>query len=113
VNDAVLFIGLGVALWVAGVLFIRFAGSPLFDHRNPWFLPLFVAAIPLSWISLKTIAVMGQVSGGALLRAVSLSSFAAVLLDGIALTWFPSLYGLEQTGLLLAVAWLISVFGVG
>lgn len=111
--NTALFIGLGVVFWVMGVLFIHFAGSPLFDRSNPWLLPLFVAAIPLSWGFTKVVAVVGQVSGADLLRAVSLSSFAAALLDGIALTWLPGWYGLEQAGLMLAAAWLIYVFGVG
>lgn len=111
--NAVLFTGLGIAFWVSGVLFIRFAGTPLFDHSSPWLLPLFVAAIPLSWGFDKILAVVGQVSGADLLRAISLSSFTAALLDGIALTWLPSLYGLEQAGLFLAAAWLIYVFGMG
>lgn len=111
--NAVLFIGLGIVFWLSGVLFIHFAGLPLFDRSHPWLLPLFAAAIPLSWVFAKILAIVGQVSGADLLRAISLSSFAAALLDGVALTWFPGLYGLEQTGLFLAAAWLIYVFGVG
>jgi hypothetical protein len=111
--NVLLFIGLGIVFWFVGVLVIRFAGSPLFDRSNPWLLPLFGASIPLYWVLVKTIAVLGQVNGADLLRAFSLSSVAAAVLDGIALTCFPGLYGLEQAGLLLAAAWLIYVFGVG
>jgi hypothetical protein len=35
----------------------------------------------------------------------------AMLLDGIALTWFQGWYGLAPAGLLLAAAWLL--WGVG
>jgi len=111
--NTALFIGLGIAFWVSGVLLIRFVGAPLFDHSHPWLLPLFVASIPLYWVLVKLLAVVGQVSGVDLLRAFSLSSVAAALLDGIALTWFPGWYGLDQAGLLLATAWLIYAFGVG
>lgn len=111
--NAFLFIGLGIVFWVSGVLIIRFFGSPLFDRSHPWLLLLFVASIPLYWVVVKMIAVVGQVSGTNLLRAISLSSVAAAVLDGIALTWFPNWYGLEQAGLLLAAAWLIYAFGVG
>ena len=111
--NTLLFIGLGIAFWVAGVLLIRFVGTPLFDHSHPWLLPLFVASIPVYWVIVKMFAVVGQVSGADLLRAISLSSVTAAVLDGIALTWFPGLYGLEQAGLLLAAAWLIYAFGVG
>lgn len=111
--NAGLVMGLGVVFWVSGVLFIRFAGLPLFDRSNSWLWLLFVAAIPLSWFFVKILIVVGQLSGADRLRAVALSSFAAALLDGIAITWFPALYGLEQAGLLLAAAWLIYVFGVG
>lgn len=111
--NSALFIGLGIVFWVLGVLFIRFAGSSLFDHSHPWLLPLFGVTIPLYWVVVKMLAIVGKVSGADLLRAFSLSSVAAAVLDGIALTWFPSLYGLEQAELLLASAFLIYVFGAG
>lgn len=111
--NTALFIGLGIAFWVVGVLLIRFVGAALFYPSSPWLLPLFVASIPLYWVIVKLLALVGQVSGATLLRAFSLSSVAAAVLDGIALTWFPSSYGLEQANLLLAAAWLIYAFGLG
>jgi hypothetical protein len=111
--NTALFIVLGIVFWFSGVLFIRFAGEALFVSRNPWLFLLFIAAIPAAWGFVKITAVVGQISGDALLGAVSLASVSAAVLDGIALTWFPSWYGLEPSGLLLAAAWLIFGFGAG
>jgi Family of unknown function (DUF5367) len=51
------------------------------------------------------------VDGEDILTATVLMAITAVLLDGIALTWFQNWYGLAPTQLLLAAAWLL--WGVG
>jgi hypothetical protein len=111
--NTTLFIALGIVFWLSGVLFIRFAGEALFVSSNPWLFLLFIAAIPASWGFVKITAIVGQVRGNALLSAVSLATVSAAVLDGIALTWFPSWYGLELSGLLLAAAWLLFGLGAG
>jgi hypothetical protein len=111
--NTALFLMLGVVFWLSGVLFIRFVGEALFVSSNPWLFLLFTAAIPASWGFVKITAIVGQVSGNALLSAVSLATVSAAVLDGIALTWFPSWYGLELPGLLLAAAWLLFGLGAG
>lgn len=103
-----LFVGLGAAFWFEGVLFIRFLGEHLFVSGNPWLLGWFIASIPLSWVLVKIGATIGQVEGENLLTATALMTLAAVLLDGVGLTWFQDWYGLgEPEQLLLAAAWLL------
>jgi hypothetical protein len=109
-----LFVSLGAIFWFEGVLFIRFLGGHLFVEGNPWLLGWFVASIPLSWVLVKIGATIGQVEGEKLLAATALMTLAAVLLDGIGLTWFQSWYGLVEPGqLLLAAAWLLWGAGLG
>jgi Family of unknown function (DUF5367) len=109
--NAILFISLGAVFWFEALLFIRFGGEALFVNGNPWLLFLFVASIPVVWVLVKIGAVIGKVDGDDLLSAVAIMALTATLLDGMALTWFQSWYGLAQTGLLLAAAWLL--WGVG
>jgi Family of unknown function (DUF5367) len=105
------FVMLGIIFWFEALLFIRFEGESLFVNGNPWLLLLFVSSIPIAWISIEISAIIGKIDGKDLLNAVAIMALTALLLDGIALTWFQNWYGLTQTGLLLAAAWLL--WGVG
>jgi Family of unknown function (DUF5367) len=109
--NPILFVLLGIAFWFEALLFIRFGGESLFINGNPWLLLLFVASIPIAWVLIKISTVVGNIDGEDLLTAVAIMALTALLLDGVALTWFQSWYGLAQTGLLLAAAWLL--WGVG
>jgi hypothetical protein len=109
--NPILFVILGAVFWLEALLFIRFGGEGLFVNSNPWLLLLFICSIPVAWILVKISAVVGKVDGDDLLSAVTIMSLTALLLDGIALTWCQDWYGLAQSGLLLAAAWLL--WGVG
>jgi hypothetical protein len=109
--NPILFVILGAVFWFEALLFIRLGGASLFVNGNPWLLLLFVACIPIAWVLVKISAVVGKVGGDDLLSAVAIMALTALLLDGIALTWFQGWYGLGQSGLLLAAAWLL--WGVG
>ena len=109
--NPILFVMLGIVFWFEALLFIRFGGESLFINGNPWLYLLFVAAIPVAWLLIKISAIVGKVDGNNLFSAVAIMVVTATLLDGIALTWCQGWYGLAQTGLLLAAAWLL--WGVG
>ncbi len=110
-TNLLLFVSLGTAFWVEGLLFIRFLGDRLFINGNPWLLFWFISSIPIAWVLVKIGATIGKVEGEDILTATVLMALTAVLLDGIALTWLQNWYGLEPTRLLLAAAWLL--WGVG
>jgi Family of unknown function (DUF5367) len=109
--NPILFVVLGIIFWFEALLFIRLAGESLFVNGNPLLLLWFVASIPIAWVLVKISAVVGKVDGEDLLSAVAIMALTALLLDGIALTWFQGWYGLAQSGLVLAAAWLL--WGVG
>jgi Family of unknown function (DUF5367) len=109
--NPILFVLLGVVFWFEALLFIRFGGESLFVNGNPLLVLWFVASIPIAWILVKISAIVGKIDGEDLLSAVAIMALTALLLDGIALTWFQDWYGLAQAGLLLAAAWLL--WGVG
>jgi Family of unknown function (DUF5367) len=105
--NPILLIMLGIIFWFEALLFIRFGGESLFVNGNPWLLLLFVASMPIAWVLVKIVAIVGKINGEDLLSAVSIVALTAMLLDGIALTWFQGWYGLAPAGLLLAAAWLL------
>jgi Family of unknown function (DUF5367) len=109
--NPILFVILGIGFWFEALLFIRFEGESLFVNSNPLLLLLFGSSIPIAWVLIKISAIIGKIDGKDLLNAVAIMALTALLLDGVALTWFQSWYGLAQTGLLLAAAWLL--WGVG
>jgi len=110
-TNLILFVSLGTTFWFVALLFIRFWGDRLFINGNPWLIFLFMSSIPIAWVLVKASAIIGKVEGENVLKATALMSLTGLLLDGIALTWFQNWYGLEQTRLLLASAWLL--WGVG
>lgn len=109
--NPILFVLLGIVFWFEALLFIRFGGELLFVNGNPWLVLWFVASIPIAWVLIKISSIVGKIEGENVLNAVAIMALTALLLDGVALTWFQSWYGLAQTGLLLAAAWLL--WGVG
>jgi hypothetical protein len=108
-----LFVLLGVVFWFSGVLFIRLGGDALFIEGSPWLYFLFAIALPASWVFVKISAVVGKVSSTELLKAAVVATITATFLDGTVLTWFQSVYGDEQSKLLLIAAWLLWGAGMG
>lgn len=104
--DIILFASIGAGFWLVFVSIIRFWGEYLFI-RNPWLLGLFAVSIPLAWILVKIVTTICNLEGNRVLTATVIISITAMLLDGIALTWFQNWYGLEPTRLVLAAAWLL------
>ncbi|MEB3214315.1 MAG: DUF5367 family protein [Leptolyngbyaceae bacterium] len=104
---------LGIVFWFTGVLFIRLGGATLFVDNSPWLLALFALALPVSWLFVKILATVGQVRGADLLNATVVASIAASTIDGIVLTWFPTIYAPDPAKLLLIAAWLLWGIGIG
>jgi hypothetical protein len=105
--NIVLFTSIGAGFWLVFVLLIRVGGEYLFIDRNPWLLGLFIISIPLAWVLIKIVTTITKVKGNQVLTATVIMSITAMLLDGIALTWFQNWYGLEPTRLVLVGAWLL------
>lgn len=101
---------LGVVAWLLAALFIRCTmGWGFFSPAAS--VPLFALTVPGAW----TLAWIGKRVGpllpSQLVPGVAVACAAAMLCDGIALTWTPTLYGGASANLLPAAAWLL--WGVG
>jgi len=106
------FLFIGAAIWFGALLLIRFSGSVVFSTRSLWLPLLFLGSIPGSWASIKVCLPLG---GRCILKekqVVAVTFIAALILDGIAFTWFPIAYGNEPQAIHLGAAWLLWAVGV-
>ncbi len=68
--------------------------------------------VPVVWLTIESIARIGKLSPLKTLVAIVILNFTATLLDGVAIAWFPSIYGLPAPAHLLAAGWLLWFVGV-
>ena len=100
------------AVWFGAALFIHYAGpSGIFTGwRAAILYPLTVlATIPLNH-RVRRIAGVGN---GGMLTAVALGTAIATMLDGVAMTWLPALYGGDPAIVGPGAAWLLWAVGAG
>jgi hypothetical protein len=102
---------LGAGLWAVGVLAIH--------QLAPFgvFLPdagaiLLLAALPMAWLTVRLAVRVAGEAGPDPLTAVAIVSAPALLLDGLALTWAPSIYAGSAGEQRAAGAWLLWFVGV-
>ena len=73
--------------------------------RKPSPVFVFLATVPLAWGLLWLAMAMGRVRG--VLPALAVMSLVAMMLDGVAITWVPELYGVAPDAMGMAAAWLL------
>ena len=102
---------LGVVFWFLAAMAFRALGPSVLAPDNAALPLIFVLAVPIAWAFVWVGITLGGAKGAAVLPAVVIMSFTAMLLDGLALTFFPGLYGLPPASLLVVAALLL--WGVG
>ncbi len=102
---------IGAVLWLIAALFIRVTGAGLFVAGNPWLIALFIASLPVGWLLAVLPCRLMGLARPHYVQAATLMAAPALLLDGLAITWLPALYGVGVPGLELGAAWLL--WGVG
>jgi hypothetical protein len=107
-----LFVALGILFWSSGVLFIRFAGTMFFVNGSIWLIGLYLLTIPVVWLTIESVALVGKLSRLKTFMAIVILNFTATLLDAVAISWLPSIYGLSAPAHLLAAAWLLWFVGI-
>lgn len=98
---------LGAALWLTAALLLRWLG-PLGVYDGTARILLYALIIPGTAPFIWLIAKIGGLARAELALGVSVVVAAAVLLDGLALAWTPTLYGAElalQAGAGAAILW--------
>ena len=76
-------------------------------------LAMYIVAVPLLW-GCVVLARRGlRLAGGQLVAAMALATTAALMLDGVAVMWFPGLYGPDAPAALAGAALILWGAGVG
>ena len=99
----------GLVFWLVAALFIRYAPPAVFDGGASTAL-LFAASVPIAWPSVWITRRLAALKPRQVVPGAALASSAAMLCDGIGLTW-SSLYAPVGAAPLAAAAWLL--WGVG
>jgi hypothetical protein len=105
-------IAFATVVWFLAALFIRFVGpSGVFGGIKGGL--LYLATIPATIpLNARTRKIVG-LSKVDTLTAVAVTSATATMLDGVAMTWFPALYGGDPAIVKGGAAWLLWAIGVG
>ena len=89
-------IGYGSLAWYGAATFISFNKDTLFSKEAPLSrLPLlYAAAVPISYLLLRGLRLVGvyDIKTGSIIATA-----AACVLDGLALLYFPRLYGFDKS----------------
>ncbi len=110
-GQAVSLAGLGILLWFTGALFIRY-GIPVGLFGSWAGIVLFVLSVPLAPVLVSMAKRLGALHRDQLVPGVAFMSAVAMLCGGVALTWFPVLYGDNPASHYLGAAWLLYDVGV-
>lgn len=103
-------VGLSLVLWVAAALYIRLMPEALTSPL--WGAVGFVTTFPLAWASVLLTRRVGSLTSGQFLAGVAIVGGIAMMIDGIALRWYPTVYGSDPTMYRFAAAWLLWGYGV-
>jgi hypothetical protein len=104
-------VGLGAFFWLVAALFIRFTGDRVFRKGSPLLALLYVLSWPIAYVIVKTGTRAAAVEKEDMVDSVAVMSLTAMILDGVALTWFKGFYGEEFENTHYGAAWLL--YGVG
>jgi hypothetical protein len=101
---------IAIALWFIAATAVRM-GSPLGMFGTTASALSFAVAIPVSWVSVKIIIKVCNLSPYQIVPGISLGLGIATLCDGLAITWASALYGSDPKQISLGAAWIL--WGVG
>lgn len=82
----------GAVLWLAAALLLRWLG-PMGIHDGSGRVILYALVVPGSYPLNHLIKAIARLERGQMVQALALGTAVATLLDGVALAWFPTLYG--------------------
>lgn len=112
-QSVLLYVVLGVVFWFSAALLVRFLGEVVFTPNNPLLIVMFIVAIPIGRLFIWIAQQIGKLPDKAVFAPAVMMTQVALLLDGIAITWFPQLYGQSHTHVMLGAALIMWGAGVG
>jgi hypothetical protein len=87
-----LFIFLGIVFWLNAALIIRYFGDSVFSEGNPLLGVFFGVAILITIFTIYILKQISRLRYDQLFRPLTIMTITATILDGIAMTWFRTLY---------------------
>lgn len=102
----------GAILWLLAALILRVIG-PMGALDGEARVLAFVVVVPGTMPFVYLLRAVAQLRGDQLLAGTAIATMAATLLDGVALSWVPWLYGAAPTQLAGAGATILWGVGVG
>jgi hypothetical protein len=112
-SQQLLFVILGIVFWFNAAMLIRYFGESVFTEGNPKLMLFFVLAIPITLASMYITALVAKLRFDELLKPVVIMTITATFLDGVALTWFRTLYSPSFEVALLGSALILWAVGLG
>ena len=82
----------GLVLWLAAALLLRVIG-PMGVYDGAARIALYVAIIPGTVPVLWLMRALARLQPGQMVPAMAMGTGTATIMDGVALAWFPDLYG--------------------
>ena len=110
-KTTLLYVFLGAFFWFVAAMFIKYGGPGIFQEGSHWIIVLFAATLPLSWAFIRLTLAIGGVKTSDALAPVAIMCATGMMMDGIAISHFPALYGDSSGHVALGAAWLL--WGVG
>ena len=98
---------IGVVVWFAAALFIRYYETMLFGAPSQNLAILYAATIPVCYVSVLIAQKLPKLSAQSLCAGLCVGYTAALLLDGLALVWAPQLYSMAASPVPYGSAWLL------
>jgi hypothetical protein len=108
--QAIAAFALGIFFWFLAAMFVRVTeGTGIFGGQAG--IVTFIAGVPASWLIVVIVAKLARLAKHQLTSGIAIATGAATLCDGLAMTWFPSLYGNDPRWVLFGAAFIL--WGVG
>lgn len=100
----------GVVAWFLAAMTVRF-GTPIGLFSGLGRVVTFAVSIAVAWGAVPVVRAAAGVARGQSFAGMGLATAAAAICDGVAMAWFPALYGPTASEALVGAAWIL--WGVG
>ncbi len=91
-GQTLLMIVIGIILWFGAALLLRYLG-PMGIYQPPAIAWVYALVIPGTFPFILLVRLAGRLAGPQIITGVTIVTATALLLDGLAVAFFPSLYG--------------------
>lgn len=100
-------VAVGLSVWLAGALLLRWLG-PMGVYDGAARIVLYALIIPGTLPIILLLPVLAGIKRSQIAAAAAFATATAILMDGLALAWFPGLYGetiAQHAGAGAAILW--------